>query len=59
MENKKDVILLTGSDILIDGGATASYYYGKARNKVNVPLLFSENYLKYSSSFCYNHSNKY
>lgn len=31
MENKKDVILLTGSDILIDGGATASYYYGKLK----------------------------
>lgn len=31
MENKKDVILLTGSDILIDSGATASYYYGKLK----------------------------
>ncbi len=31
MEKKKDVILLTGADFLIDGGATASYYYGKLK----------------------------
>lgn len=24
----KDVVILTGSDFLIDGGATASFFYG-------------------------------